>query len=138
MASNMNGEEDTIRYPAWLTEDAPEMSDNARRIAPAQRIDLLVRILNENESLLPIDVGRLFRLANDNIQSQGQAQVYSFIEFKIVVRCMVLDETSGFGIEADGKVGRRRDGMAMVEDEEEAVRIIREGMEGVYEGSPPS
>ncbi|KAF7187157.1 hypothetical protein HII31_11538 [Pseudocercospora fuligena] len=138
MAASTNGEEDAIRYPSWLTEDAPQPPTNTRRIAPAERIDLLVSILEENDALLPIDVGRLFRLANDSIRSSGQAREFSFIEFKIVVRCMVLDETRAFGIFEDGKVEKRRDGMEVVEDEEEVVRIISDSMEGVYGDAPPA
>ena len=130
----------SIRYPEWLTEDAPIPPDKRRSREPAERIDLLLEVLQElqqqDDDLIPIDVGKLFRLANGVIRSKESAREFSFIEFKAVVRCMVQDSTKPFVL-VDGRLRKRSDVSTWhdLDDEESIVRQIRESMEAAYTDS---
>ncbi|KAK4623553.1 hypothetical protein CLAFUW4_05621 [Fulvia fulva] len=131
----------TIRYPAWLTEDAPKAPFYQRSIEPPERIDLLAEVVNKirwnDGNALPMKVGVLYVLANQHVRRHNVlAREFSYVEFKAVVRCMVLDSARPFGIAA-GKIYENRGSLSrlsgIAKDEEEVVRQVREGMEEVYE-----
>lgn len=134
----------TIRYPAFLTEDAPRPPNNQRSIEPPERIELLVECISTLQSTgtrTPIDIGRLFTAANRVLQQRGRGErIFSFVEFKAVVRCLVMDGGRRFGV-ARGRLFERSEGERRGEregeavEEEEIVRQIREAMAEVDEGA---